>query len=223
MRFVIPVLIGVVGVGILCWLGQWQLQRLAWKEGILAEIEQRITASPQAIPAKPDPVADRFLPIRASGTILTDEVHVLVSTKQQGAGYRVIAPFVTNFGRRVLVDRGYIPTTGKDADRAEVEVTIVGNLHWPDERDSFTPDDDVAGNIWFARDVAKIAQHLNTDPVLIVVSETNEAEPAAAPLPVSGAGIPNDHLGYAVTWFGLAAVWAGMTALWLWRMRRRTA
>ena len=33
--------------------------------------------------------------------------------------------------------------------------------------------------------------------------------------------IPNDHLGYALTWFGLAAVWAVMTALWLWRIKRR--
>ncbi|MBM7066924.1 SURF1 family protein [Actibacterium sp. 188UL27-1] len=223
MRFVIPLLIGLAGVGVLGWLGQWQLDRLAWKEGILAEIEQRIVAPPQAIPAKPDPEADRFLAIRATGTVLPEEVHVLVSTKQRGAGYRVISPFVTSYNRRVLVDRGYIPTTGKDVQRPKIETTIVGNLHWPEERDSFTPDDDVTGNIWFARDVTKLARHLNTDPVLIIVAETGEADQTVTPLPVSSAGIPNDHFGYAVTWFGLAAVWAGMTLLWLWRMRRRTA
>jgi hypothetical protein len=36
---------------------------------------------------------------------------------------------------------------------------------------------------------------------------------------VNTSGIPNDHLGYAVTWFGLALVWFVMTATLLWRMR----
>jgi surfeit locus 1 family protein len=40
-------------------------------------------------------------------------------------------------------------------------------------------------------------------------------------LPVDTAGIPNDHLEYAVTWFSLAAIWAGMTGFFLWRTRAR--
>ena len=47
--------------------------------------------------------------------------------------------------------------------------------------------------------------------------------PQAIPIPVDTAHIPNDHLGYAVTWFGLALVWAGMTILYLWRITRRTS
>ena len=41
------------------------------------------------------------------------------------------------------------------------------------------------------------------------------------PLPTGSAGIPNDHLGYAMTWYGLALVWAGMTLFWTWRMASR--
>ncbi|MEL6521345.1 MAG: SURF1 family protein [Pseudomonadota bacterium] len=222
MRFVIPILIGVVGVGILCWLGQWQLQRLAWKEGILADIDARLVAPAQAIPADPDPEADGFLTVRASGRILEDEIHVLISTKTSGASYRIISPFEMAFGRRILVDQGYIPTAAKDDVREGYDTTIVGNLHWPDERDRFTPEDDEVGNIWFARDVQKMAAHLGTEPLLVILSETGAPEPPVTPLPLSSAGIPNDHLGYAVTWFGLAIVWAGMTLLWLWRIRRRT-
>ncbi|GAB5433712.1 MAG: hypothetical protein EpisKO_30820 [Epibacterium sp.] len=44
---------GARGLG-LCWLWSrwalWQLQRLAWKEGVLAEIETRIAAEPVALP-----------------------------------------------------------------------------------------------------------------------------------------------------------------------------
>jgi surfeit locus 1 family protein len=40
---------------------------------------------------------------------------------------------------------------------------------------------------------------------------------------VDTAGIPNDHLEYAVTWFALALVWLGMTAYFLRRPERPTA
>ena len=67
-----------------------------------------------------------------------------------------------------------------------------------------------------------MAAALKTDPILIILEQTTELSPPATPLPLDTSAIPNDHLGYAVTWFGLAAVWAGMTGLWLWRIRRRT-
>jgi surfeit locus 1 family protein len=99
-------------------------------------------------------------------------------------------------------------------------VTITGTLHWPNESDSFTPAPDTARNIWFARDVPAMARALGTGPVMVVArSDTGDG---IMPVPVDTAGIPNDHLNYALTWFGLAVVWAGMTGLLLWRIRRRT-
>ena len=58
---------GIGGVAILVSLGMWQVQRLAWKEGILAEIEARIAADPVALPASVDPVADEYLPVEVTG------------------------------------------------------------------------------------------------------------------------------------------------------------
>jgi len=43
-----------------------------------------------------------------------------------------------------------------------------------------------------------------------------------SPWPVSRAGIPNNHLNYAITWFLMAAAWLGMTGYWLWRIRRQS-
>ena len=98
--------------------------------------------------------------------------------------------------------------------------TVEGVLLWPDETDSFTSAPDRAKNIWFARDAPLMAEALGTEPVMIVVSASDDPE-APTPLPV-GVNIPNDHLGYAVTWFSLAAVWAMMTGYLLWRIKRRT-
>jgi len=91
-------------------------------------------------------------------------------------------------------------------------VTITGNPHWPDEIDGFTPAPDLAANIWCARDVPALAEALGTEPVLIVARQMSQDRAPVTPLPVDTAGIPNDHLEYAVTWFSLAAIWVAMTA-----------
>ncbi|GFE65300.1 SURF1 family protein [Litoreibacter roseus] len=220
-RMIIPLLFGLGGIAILVSLGLWQIQRLAGKEAMLADIDARIVGDPTELPATADPERERYLPVAATGTITSDEVHVLVSVKRRGAGYRVISAFETD-GRRVLLDRGFIPTDQKDASRPAVEAEIMGNLHWPDEIDSYTPEPDTTRDIWFARDVPALATALEAEPLLIVLRETSEMNSPVSPLPVDTSTIPNDHLQYAITWFSLAALWMGMTLYLLWRIRRRT-
>ncbi|GGH32192.1 surfeit locus 1 family protein [Cribrihabitans marinus] len=218
-RLLFVLTFGLVGLAVLLGLGIWQVQRLAWKEALLAEIDARIAAAPVALPVDPDPDTDRYLPVRAEGTFDRGEVHVLVSVKRVGPGYRIIAPFRTG-GRRILVDRGFVPTEAKDAPRATGPIQVTGNLHWPDEIDGYTPEPDKDGNIWFARDVPALAEALDTEPVLLIAR--TPTDPDVTPLPVDSAGIPNDHLHYAITWFGLAAVWAAMTVYFLRRGRSRS-
>jgi len=61
--------IGLGGAAILIALGVWQMQRLAWKEGVLAQIESRINDAPIALPATLDPATDAYLPIQTQGTL----------------------------------------------------------------------------------------------------------------------------------------------------------
>lgn len=219
-RMIFPLLLGLVGAAILLSLGVWQLQRLAWKEAILADISARISAAPVGLPAVPDPAADRYLPVRLTGAFAGDHLDVLVSRKQLGAGVRVIEAFQTDDGRRVMVDRGFVPEDQRSAPRVSGPASVVGNLHWPEEVDGFTPPPDARTGLWFARDVPAMAAQLSTEPLLIVARDATG--PGIEPLPVDTSGIPNDHLGYAIQWFGLAAVWLGMTAYLLWRISRRT-
>lgn len=216
--------LGLGGVAILLSLGIWQVQRLAWKEGVLAEIAARIAADPVALPLAPDPEADRYLPVTLAGRFDAPFVRVLVSQKGMGAGYRLIAAFETETGRRVLVDRGVIAIAVEmPVPSPDRPVTVIGNLHWPDERDGFTPENDLGANIWFARDVADLAVHLGAEPVLVIARDITPPEAPITPLPVGIDNIPNDHLSYAVTWFSLALVWMGMTLFLLWRTRAPSA
>ncbi|RMD95000.1 MAG: SURF1 family protein [Alphaproteobacteria bacterium] len=219
-RLIVPLGFGIAGIAVLVALGLWQLQRLEWKQGLLQEIGARLAARPVALPAAPDPERDRYLAVRVSGRFTGDELRVLTSLREAGPGFRHVAAFVTDDGRRVMVDRGFAP------ERAEVvpprgAAAVTGNLVWPDEVDSFTPEPDIDSGLFFARDVAAMAEYLGSEPVLIVARRIEPPDPVVRPLPVGTEGIPNNHLQYAITWFLLALAWAGMTALWLWRIRRR--
>jgi surfeit locus 1 family protein len=221
-RLAFLVIVGIGGAAILVSLGVWQVQRLAWKEGVIADINARISAAPVSLPAQPDPARDAYLPVTVRGTFGAESLRVLVSQKQRGAGYRIIAPLVME-DRRILVDRGFIPSDlSEPASGAaiQVEQDVVGNLQWPQEIDGFTPAPDLENNIWFARDVSAMAEALGTDPILVVQRETSQASGPVTPLPVDTGAIPNDHLQYAITWFSLAAVWGAMTIYFL---RRKTA
>ena len=199
-------------------LGNWQVRRLGEKRAYLDAVEARIGAAPVAIPATPDPERDRFLAVTAQGRLTGPEVHVLVSTRDFGAGYRIIQAFETQ-GHTLLIDRGFIRLTDKDAPRPPHEIAVTGNLYWPDETDSYTPENDLGANIWYARDVAPLAAFLGTEEAMIVARETPPADPRIAPLPIDTRGIPNRHLEYVFTWYGLALTWVIMS---LYFLRRRS-
>jgi len=210
---------GLVGTAVLVGLGLWQMQRLDWKEAILADIDARIVAAPVALPAAPDAQTDRYLPVTVTGVLQDPAIRVLVSQKQVGAGYRIIRAMEFG-GRRIMVDLGFVSIQATRPEAGPEPVTVLGNLHWPVEVDSYTPEPDLGADIWFARDLPRMAAHLGTEPVLVVARQTDLPDSALTPLPVDTSGIPNDHLGYAVTWFGLALVWVVMTGFLLWRMRK---
>lgn len=215
-RVLFVLVVGAAGLALLLALGAWQLRRLAWKEGILAGIAARMDAPLAALPEAPEEGRDEYRLLTVSGEIGPGEIRVLASRRDSGPGVLVIAPLVLADGRRILLERGFVPEARAGETRAGGPVTVTGNLLWPDDRTSWTPAPDRARNLWFARDVAAMAGALGTEPVLLVArTPTGEG---ILPVPVS-VSIPNDHLEYALTWFGLAAVWAGMLVLWL----RRTA
>jgi surfeit locus 1 family protein len=219
-RMIVPLLIGLLGGAILISLGVWQMQRLHWKQGVLADISARIVAEAVPLPATIDPTQDRYKPVTVTGRFTGEHLDVLVSRKQIGAGVRVIEAFQTDDGRRILIDRGFLTDDDRAKPRISGPATVEGNLHWPDETDSFTPPPDPKTGLWFARDVPAMAQALNTEATFIVARKPTGG--AIEPMPVDTSGIPNDHMNYAITWFSLAAVWLGMTAYLLWRIRQRT-
>lgn len=219
-RYVFPVLIGLLGVAILASLGLWQLRRAEWKEAMLADIRHGIEAQPVNLPDTIDP-GMKYLPVFVRGRTTGAEILILSGTREQ-AGYQVISAMQTGDGRRIMVDRGFIPQEARRTPRPPGDLVVDGNLHWPDEKSSSTPEPNLTENIWFAREVDRMAAQLDTLPVLVVARATDGDVQGIRPIPLGIDNIPNNHLGYAVQWFGLALVWAGMTAALIWRINRRS-
>lgn len=220
-KILFPVLMGLAGCGVLIWLGLWQVDRLGWKQQILANIDARLAAAPAPLRLDATEAQDEYSRVTLSGVPDGNELHVLVSGTSAGTGYRVIVPLTLDDGARILVDLGLLPLEAKNAAPLIAPMQISGTLLWPDDRNDSTPDPDFSRNIWFARDVAIMSDALDTLPLMVVVSQASPADPRLTALPVTTADIKNDHLEYAITWFLLALVWAIMSMVLILRTLRQ--
>lgn len=212
---------------ILVGLGAWQVQRLFWKQDLLARISALQAAPAREAGAVLAAGGGDFTRVKATCPGLASAPYLQLYGLYNGqAGTRLISPCPVEGGayRTVLVDRGFVgdeisarPPVNV-ADRTPVEV--VGVLRTPDAATFVTPPNEVGANRWFSRDVAAMAQALKAPapaPLILMAETATNPEWKAlipAPLPVE---IPNRHLEYAGTWFGLAAALVGVYAALLWR------
>lgn len=209
-------LLSILILYVLISLGNWQVRRLAEKETYLDSINAKLQAAPAPLPKQPDPEQDQFLVVETDGTFDGAFLRFLVSTRDFGAGFRIVQRFETD-GRHIMVDRGFLPTARKNMKPPTGPASIIGTLHWPDERDSATPENDPISNIWYAREVSLMAEALGTEPLLVIARESADG---LAALPVDTSSIPNRHMEYIFTWYGLALTWVLMTLYFLFRRKR---
>lgn len=218
-RAIFAIAIGIGGIAILLALGTWQVQRLAEKRSYLDTISQKIADAPVDLSAVAE-APERYTPVRLRGRFTQGHIRVLASRKSIGPVYRILRPFEALDVGRIVVDTGWIRDGIEVAPVPAGEMTLIGNLDAPNEIDGFTPEPDLESNIWFARDVPALAVALDARAIMVVLREKSETDLGVTPWPVDTAGIPNDHLQYAITWFSLALIWGAMTLYFLMRNTR---
>jgi surfeit locus 1 family protein len=227
-----PAVATLIGCVFLILLGVWQLHRLAWKEGLIAEIAARAKAPPQPLPPqsewaqlRPDDYEYRHVELDGA---FDNGKEALVFRPAGGAargpGYLVLTPLKLDSGAYVIVNRGFVSVELKDpAARGEIEgrAHVTGLMRQPESRNFFTPADDPETDQYFTRDPALIAGHFGLAPAAPFSVDADE-NPKSAVLPRGGASeltFPNNHLAYALTWFGLALALIGVFAVFA-RQRR---
>ena len=219
-----PIIIGVGGFCVLIALGVWQASKVAEKNRVIADAEQRLIAAPTPLPETLDAERDNYKRVIVEGRFLNgEESYFLTSQTLKGPGFDVIVPFETTDGRRILVDRGYVPQKLRDpATRTETTITgrtkVEGVLRWPDDTSSWTLDADIKIREFYSREVAPLADLMKTEQVMVMASETGGNDwPRGSKAQVN---IRNSHLPYAIQWFLIAAAWAVMSFVWFRKLKR---
>ncbi len=235
---ILPGILSLGALAVLIGLGFWQLERLAWKNDLLARVEARTKAPVTPIPPEGEWKnvnfeSDEYRRVVASGTFRHDrEILVYTVASEQpgryaGPGFFVLTPLELPSGASVIVNRGFVPLDRKDAaTRKEGQVAgpvnVTGLLRMPEDAGYFAPSNDPARNAWYRRDPVEIASALKLEraaPFTIVADAT--ANPGG--LPQGGStrvNFSNNHLQYAVTWFGLALALIGVFAAFAWQRIR---
>ena len=211
----VPTLFTVPGVLILLALGIWQVQRLHWKEALIAQRDAAVAAPPVVPPQTLAEARGRaFHHIVATGTFQNDKELLLAASSDSGeAGYQIVTPLALEDGRTMFVNRGFVPTELKDpAKRAAGELTgvqrVVGLLRIPPavKPSFFLPDNRPDLNLWFWVDLPAMARQDGiADPAPFYIDADKTPNPGGWPKgAITRLDLPNDHLQYAITWFSLA-------------------
>lgn len=235
-----PVLVaGAVAFAVLLGLGTWQVQRLAWKNALIATIDARIGAEPvplrEALRSDLSISDQEYRRVRVEGVFDHSAERHFFATHKGAPGYYVYTPLKLDDGDWLFVNRGFVPWERKEAaTRPEGQVggrvAITGLLRGaPAEKPSaIVPDNEPEKNVFYWKDIRAMAASsgLPVDaPVLGLFVDAGDT-PNPGGLPVGGVTIvdlPNNHLQYAITWYGLAAALAGVIIVFVWRFRSANA
>jgi surfeit locus 1 family protein len=235
---ILPAILSLAALAVLIGLGVWQLERLAWKNDLIARVEARTKAPVMPLPPESDWKKvnfenDEYRRVTASGTFRHDrEVLVYTVASEQpgryaGPGFFVMTPLTLPSGASVIVNRGFVPLDRKDAaarkeGQAAGPVSVTGLLRMPEDAGYFAPANDPAKNAWYRRDPSEIAKAMKLDRAAPFTIDA-DAAPNPGGLPQGGGtrvNFPNNHLQYAVTWFGLALALIGVFAAFAWQRFR---
>lgn len=199
-------------------LGVWQLQRLAWKTELIAQVEARIHAAPSPAPGPAQwstisRESDQYRQVFVRGVYQHDDEALVQAVTELGAGFWVLTPLRTDRGFEVLVNRGFVPGDRRAAEtrlagQVGGEQRVAGLLRITEPHGGFLRANDPANDLWRSRDVQAIAASRGLRQAAPYFIDAG-GQPNPGGWPRGGLTVvrfPNSHLAYALTWFGMAAL-----------------
>ena len=209
-----PTLAMLAGVAVLLTLGTWQMQRLEWKQDLIAHRESGLAAPPVILPAiSNDWQSYDFRRVEATGVFRHDlEQQYGVRTHGERLGHHILTPLVRSDGSAVLVDRGWVPvdrlapeSRSEGQLSGQVRVEGIGRYRADDAPLWVTPSNQPDERRWFWYDLDALAETVGLEILPVVIEADDRPNPGG--LPIGGLTrieLPNNHLQYALTWYALA-------------------
>lgn len=192
MKRALAVILILAAIAGLMKLGFWQLERLKWKEDLIARIAQYQSDSVDLAPYVTDPDSEF-----RHGTLtgVWDEASVLHTkniTMNSNFGSWIITTLDLGQGRSIMVNRGWVQNGQEDrvtsASLPRGPVTITGTLRRPG----------------LMQDYMNTG---NTGPWVLFADKGDHPELTPAPVVVE---LRNDHKQYAIFWFSAAGILAAL-------------
>ncbi len=194
-------------------LGVWQLYRLQWKEGLIADL-----ARTENMPAvQIATVLGQAKPSWRSVTLPSctiDPAHLInMHSEMEGVpGYRILTICPLSGGQTLLVDLGF--SANRQSLAAPVNIDPVGRLRPADKISAFTPVNTPAAGEWYSRSTSEIATQWHTalrqDYFLVLDIAASKLSLPGLQQGLVTAPLPNRHFEYALTWFSLAWIMLGI-------------
>jgi surfeit locus 1 family protein len=214
-----PSLFAAAALVLLVGLGVWQLERLAWKEALLARVATRAAGAPTSLVAADQQWRERgdveYLHVTAVGRFHHDKERYLYAPRPSVLGWHVYTPLDLGAGRILWVNRGWVDDPHKRPEaRAQGQVAgdtaVNGLLRQSTPPGPFSPRNDPEGNLWYWPDLAAMTRSAfaGREPETLPFRLEADLEPRPpGGLPQGGVtrlDLPNRHLQYALTWFAMA-------------------
>lgn len=196
-------------------LSGWQFYRLAWKENLISERQDKLAMPPLTWPITGKPLEDLFFRhVKLNGHFDNQHEMYLVAGSRQGeSGFNVLVPFYLEDGSVILVNRGWVPPNKKEpstrlAGIINGPLTIEGILRPGMQQGLFIPDNIPEKNMWVWVDLPAMIEHAKIGkyiPFPLYIDIDDKA--VSGGFPIGGQTpleLPNNHLEYALTWLLLA-------------------
>lgn len=219
-------------------LGTWQVERLAEKERLIANVTARFNEPPKPFPAFSewkvfDAEGYDYRPVsltgtyRPEGTILVFDSLGEPKGKVSGPGYWVMTPLMLVTGGTVFINRGFVPEASGPAFAGGGPVdtgliSIAGVARSAEATGSFTPSPDLTRRVEWVRNPARLAAMAGDLPQPVAPVYVDLPAGPSGALPQGGETViefPNNHLGYAITWYGFALLVPFLLFFWVRRQQ----
>ncbi len=224
MKFPIAeTIVTAICLAILLGLGTWQVQRLHWKNDLIARLQTQYDApETQALtPEKLASLTQEDMPMAygaVNGHWLRDKAILLGPRTEDGRmGYHLLVPLALDNDHVLIVNGGWVPDMWKDTLQERLAilpaetVTVRGILRKPDWS-SFASQNSPGNDLWFRADIDQIAGAkgiTNAYPFLLYADSIEP--PLHDVIAQETHWLPrNKHLQYAIFWYAMAAVMLGV-------------